>query len=86
MSFQLSQKAYDEVWEQMRQTTTAIEQHQKESVNLKTKISMLQKHNSSLLCALALMSGAYYPLLSRSRQLSQQRNILEDQLYRYVFQ
>ncbi|XP_067928660.1 coiled-coil domain-containing protein 171-like isoform X2 [Watersipora subatra] len=79
-----SQKAYDEVWEQMRQTSESVERFERESINLKTRICLLQKHNSSLLCALALMSGAYYPLLGRNKQLSQQRNILEDQLHRYA--
>ena len=80
--FKLSQKSYDEAWEQVRQTTSTVEQMEREVTDLKSRITVLQKHNSSLLCAFALICGAYYPLLNRSRNLARQRNMLEDQVQR----
>lgn len=80
--FQLLQKTYDDAWEQIRQASGTIDKLEKENGGLKTRVSALQKHNSSLLCAFALICGAYFPLLMRSRWLSQQRNILEEQLTR----
>lgn len=80
--FKVSQKSYDEAWEQVRQASASIEQMEKEISDLKSRISVLQKHNSSLLCAFGLMCGAYFPLMARSKQLVHQRNILEEQLNR----
>ena len=83
-TLKLSQKSYDEAWEQVRQTTSTVEQMEREVTDLKSRITVLQKHNSSLLCAFALICGAYYPLLNRSRNLARQRNMLEDQVQRYM--
>uniref|UniRef100_A0A7N4P576 Coiled-coil domain containing 171 n=1 Tax=Sarcophilus harrisii TaxID=9305 RepID=A0A7N4P576_SARHA len=54
-----------------------------ENSQCKNMLTETQKEHSSLLAACALMSGALYPLYSRSCALSTQRDFLQDQVNTY---
>ncbi|XP_020825378.1 coiled-coil domain-containing protein 171 isoform X2 [Phascolarctos cinereus] len=54
-----------------------------ENSQCKNMLAETQKEHTSLLAACALMSGALYPLYSRSCALSTQRDFLQDQVNTY---
>ncbi|XP_053157808.1 coiled-coil domain-containing protein 171 isoform X2 [Hemicordylus capensis] len=54
-----------------------------ENTHFKTTVAQMQNEHMSLLAACALLSGAFYPLYSRSCALSTQRDFLQDQVNTY---
>lgn len=56
-----------------------------EVVDLRQQLSESRKHNTALLAAISLLSGAFFPMCSRNNQLALQRKILEDQVNNWEF-
>ncbi|NXF88516.1 CC171 protein, partial [Eubucco bourcierii] len=54
-----------------------------ENFSVKNTLTQVQKEHSSLLAACALLAGALYPLYGRSRAVSSQRHLLQDQVNVY---
>ncbi|XP_066468681.1 coiled-coil domain-containing protein 171 [Tiliqua scincoides] len=75
---------YQETAEKAKEKFSAAEKAQEqlllENLRLKSLLTQTQKEHTSLLAACALLSGALYPLYSRSCALSTQRDFLQDQV------
>uniref|UniRef100_A0A8D0BJB0 Coiled-coil domain containing 171 n=1 Tax=Salvator merianae TaxID=96440 RepID=A0A8D0BJB0_SALMN len=75
---------YQEMAEKAKEKSAAAEKVQDqlllENSHFKTLLTQSQKEQTSLLAACALLSGALYPLYSRSCALSIQRDLLQDQV------
>lgn len=75
---------YQETAEKAKEKFGAAEKVQEqlllENLRLKSLLTQTQREHSSLLAACALLSGALYPLYSRSCTLSTQRDFLQDQV------
>ncbi|KAJ6669522.1 hypothetical protein lerEdw1_000070 [Lerista edwardsae] len=77
-------KKYQETAEKAKEKFGAAEKAQEqlllENLSLKSLLTQTQSEHTSLLAACALLSGALYPLYSRSCALSTQRDFLQDQV------
>ncbi|XP_062985307.1 coiled-coil domain-containing protein 171 isoform X1 [Elgaria multicarinata webbii] len=75
---------YQEMAEKAKEKFTTAEKMQEqlilENSHFKSMLTQTQKEHTSLLAACALLSGALYPLYSRSCALSTQRDFLQDQV------
>ncbi|XP_063432765.1 coiled-coil domain-containing protein 171-like isoform X2 [Mytilus trossulus] len=80
-----SQAMADQAWEKIRMTGSVKQGLEGEVVDLRQQLTESRKHNTALLAAVSLLSGAFFPLCSRNSQLSLQRKILEDQLTNWEF-
>lgn len=80
-----SQAMADQAWEKIRMTGSVKQGLESEVVDLRQQLSETRRHNTALLAAVSLLSGAFFPLCSRNNQLSMQRKILEDQLNNWEF-
>ncbi|CAC5379399.1 unnamed protein product [Mytilus coruscus] len=80
-----SQAMADQAWEKIRMTGSVKQGLEGEVVDLRQQLTESRKHNTALLAAISLLSGAFFPLCSRNSQLSLQRKILEDQLTNWEF-
>ncbi|XP_077201235.1 coiled-coil domain-containing protein 171 isoform X2 [Paroedura picta] len=74
---------YQEIAEKAKEKLAAAEKIQEqlllENSHLKNVLTKTEKEHTALLAACALLSGALYPLYSRSCALSTQRDFLQDQ-------
>ncbi|XP_074139041.1 coiled-coil domain-containing protein 171 isoform X3 [Sminthopsis crassicaudata] len=84
---QMKAQKYQEIAEKNVEKSTLMEKSNEqlilENSQCKNILTETQKEHSSLLAACALMSGALYPLYSRSCALSTQRDFLQDQVNTY---
>ncbi|XP_074053649.1 coiled-coil domain-containing protein 171 isoform X1 [Macrotis lagotis] len=84
---QMKAQKYQEIAEENEEKSALMEKSNEqlilENSQCKNKLAETQKEHTSLLAACALMSGALYPLYSRSCALSTQRDFLQDQVNTY---
>ena len=83
---QKSKRDADDAWDRLKGTDEANRTLQSEKFEFQEKTVLLEKQQRALICALALISGSYFPLLARSRQLCEQRAILVQQSRRFASQ
>lgn len=83
--FQKSQAMADQAWEKIRMTGSVKQGLESEVVDLRLQLSETRRHNTALLAAVSLLSGAFFPMCSRNNQLALQRKILEEQLNNWEF-
>ncbi|XP_043833055.1 coiled-coil domain-containing protein 171 isoform X2 [Dromiciops gliroides] len=84
---QMKAQKYQEIAENNVEKSALMEKSNEqlilENSQFKNMLAETQKEHTSLLAACALMSGALYPLYSRSCALSSQRDFLQDQVNTY---
>lgn len=80
-----SQAMADQAWEKIRMTGSVKQGLESEVVDLRLQLSETRRHNTALLAAVSLLSGAFFPMCSRNNQLALQRKILEEQLNNWEF-
>ncbi|XP_036595202.1 coiled-coil domain-containing protein 171 isoform X2 [Trichosurus vulpecula] len=84
---QMKAQKYQEIAEKNVEKSALMEKSNEQLVlensQCKNMLAETQKEHTSLLAACALMSGALYPLYSRSCALSTQRDFLQDQVNTY---
>ena len=80
--FQKSQSNAEEAWDKLRDSDEANRELEIEKLELQEHVTLLEQKKRSLLCALALITGSYFPLLNRSKELKNQRSMLVQQMER----
>ncbi|XP_070542624.1 coiled-coil domain-containing protein 171-like isoform X2 [Ptychodera flava] len=75
-----TQAVADQAWEKLRHTGSLREGLESECAELRKLLSQSQHEHSSLLSTCALLIGALIPLYNRATALSNQRDLLEEQL------
>ncbi|XP_002730890.2 coiled-coil domain-containing protein 171-like [Saccoglossus kowalevskii] len=79
-SMNRTQEQADQAWEKLRHTGTLREGLESECVEMRNMLSQLQHEHSALLSTCALLIGALIPLYNRASALTNQRNLLEEQI------
>ncbi|XP_067936870.1 coiled-coil domain-containing protein 171-like [Watersipora subatra] len=81
---QKSQRSADEAWDKLRDSDEVNRKLEADRLSIQEKITLLECRQRALLCALALVSGSYFPLLARYRHLREQRTMLLQQAERFA--
>lgn len=73
-------KMADDAWGKVHRTAQVQHELERECADLRLRVSAITEHHGALHAAFAVLAGAYYPLLTRTRALAAQRTLLDDQL------
>ena len=69
----------DQAWERVRATGSLQQGLEGECSNLANTVDRLKREQDALLCACALLAGAFFPLYARFTSLAAQHRLLDEQ-------